>query len=298
MGTVFVIEEYVMERIGMVVEGGGLRGIYAAGVLDSFMDHEVPLVDGVFGVSAGAIHATSYITGQRGRSIAVNLDYIGDKRYISWQNWLKTGNMIGAEFTYQTIPRELNPYLYDTYREGSTKLYAGVSNLLTGEAEYIRIEDMEEEGGVDILRASASLPLFSKAVMLENRPLLDGGICDSIPIQAAIQHGFGKNIVILTQPDGYEKGPSREALAISMVYRKYPKFVSAAKSRHITYNHSLARVREEEEAGRALVFRPSTHLTVKRLDKNPDRIMAMYNLGYADGVAQVEEVKRFLTKDA
>ena len=277
--------------IGMVLEGGGLRGIYTAGVLDCCLDYGIEC-DAVIGVSAGCAHGGSYISRQRSRSLRVNTDYLRDKRYISLWSLLTTGDMIGAEFVYQTIPDQLDVFDYETFKNSRTRLYATVSNLDTGLAEYIWLNDLP--GDMDILRASASLPLISKIVEIKGKKYMDGGVCDSIPIRAAIQLGYEKNIVVLTQPEGFQKRPSREAKLIAWSYRKYPRFVEAARNRHLNYNASLQTIQQEEQAGRAFVFRPSRHLSIKRLEKNRDRVIAMYELGFTDATSRMKALKDWL----
>lgn len=276
---------------GLVLEGGGIRGIYTAGVLDCFLEENIQ-IDALFGVSAGIVNGINYISGQKGRSLKVNIDYIKDKRYLSFYSLLTTGDIFGVDFCYNILPNKLIPFDYQAFQNCQTKCFAVVSNLVTGHAEYKLCRDMHKD--LDYIRASASLPLVSRTVNINGSPYLDGGICDSIPLAASIRHGYKKNIVILTRPYGYRKSPSHMLPAVAHTYRNYPKFVQAYKARHIHYNHALEFVAKQEAKGDAFVLRPSKLLKVNRLEKNPDRIRAMYRLGYYDAKKAILKLKKFL----
>lgn len=276
---------------GLVLEGGGIRGIYTAGVLDCFLEEGIQ-TDALFGVSAGIVNGINYISGQKGRSLKINTNYIKDRRYLSLYSLLTTGNIFGVDFCYHVLPNKLVPFDYQTFQNNKTKCFAVVSNLITGQAEYKLCRDMHKD--LDYVRASASLPLVSQIVSINGSFYLDGGICDSIPLTASIRHGFQKNIVVLTRPQGYQKTPSHMLPAVAHSYRNYPKFVQAYKARHIHYNIALKSVAKQEAAGNAFVLRPSKFLKVGRLEKNPDRIRAMYRLGYQDAKKAMPQLKKFL----
>lgn len=284
-------KDIFMSKTGMVLEGGGLRGIYTAGVLDSFMDHGIT-VDGVIGVSAGAIHGATYVAGQRGRNIRYNLKYRGDKRYISVYSLIKTGDICGEEFCYHEIPEKLDLFDYEAFKNSPMDFYAGCSNLETGEAEYLLCKDMKED--IDIMRASASLPLVSRIVCVDGKKLLDGGISDSIPIFAFRRMGYRKNIVVLTRPEGYRKEPDKTIQMISAKYKDYPEFVKRCAMRHLYYNKTLDKLAEMERKGEVLIIRPSRQLKIGRLEKDLDKIQAMYELGFFDAEEKMKEVKAFL----
>lgn len=274
----------------IVLEGGGIRGIYTSGVLDCFLDEGIQ-TEALFGVSAGIVNGINYVSGQKGRSLKVNTKYIKDKRYLSLYSLLTTGNIFGVDFCYNILPNKLLPYDYEAFKKSNIKCFATVSNLITGQAEYKLCRDMHKD--LEYVRASASLPLLSEIVRIDGSPYLDGGICDSIPLAASIHHGYQKNIVILTRPYGYKKTPSHMIPAVAYTYKNYPKFVQAYKARHIHYNHTLEFIERQEEKGKVFVIRPSRLLKIGRLEKKTERIFAMYQLGYQDAKKSIPKLKKF-----
>ena len=275
---------------GLVVEGGGMRGIYAAGVLDVLMEHQVK-VDGVIGVSAGAIHGCSYVSGQIGRSIRYYRKYCKDKRFMSIYSWLTTRNIVGTEFCYHDLPEKLDVFDYDTYEKSNVKFYATCSNVETGQPEYLQIKDMRKE--IDLMRASASLPFFSEIVEFNGKKYLDGGCTDSIPVRAFQKMGYKKCIVILTRDINYRKKPANTKLA-KLVYRKYPKFCSAMAMRHINYNHCLMDIQRQEKTGDVFVIRPSEELKIGRMSHDIDEIQHTYDIGRKDAEAAIARLKQWL----
>ena len=233
-------------KTGLVLEGGGMRGAFTTGVLDFFLDS----LDKEFsfhscmGVSAGAIHACSFLSKQKGRGFETNIDYLEDEQYGSFKNLIKTGDLFDAEFCYKTIPEELNPYDYKTFEDNPTDFYAVVTNCRTGEAEYKKITDMHK--GIYFVRASGSLPLVSRTVWIQKQPYLDGGIEDSIPIKKSEELGNEKNVVVLTRDRGYRKGPNKLIPMAHLRYGKeFPKLVEQMKNRHIRYNETLEYLYQE-----------------------------------------------------
>ncbi|MBR4106648.1 MAG: patatin family protein [Alphaproteobacteria bacterium] len=275
----------------LVLEGGGKRGIYTTGVLDVFLENGID-VDAVFGVSAGAIHGVSFVSRQIGRDIRYNIKYNDDYRFMSFRNWLKTGNVVDVDFCYDELPNKLDKFDYAAFDANPTKFYAVCSNVESGEAEYIRCQDMHYD--IKYVQASASLPFFSRIVEVDGKKLLDGGICDSIPLKAAQNHGYDKNIVVLTRPYGYRKKPSHSKWLARKVYRKYPEFVKAMVNRHLMYNDELEYVEKAQKNGTALVIQPSVFIKIGRLETNIEVIKAMYELGRQDALKALDEVKSFL----
>lgn len=267
-----------MEKSGLVVEGGGMRGIYAAGVLDVMMEQGFNF-DGVIGVSAGAIHGCTMVAGQRGRSIRFYKKYCQDKRFMSIRSWIKTGDIVGRDFCYRELPEVLDPFDYDAYVQSDTRFYATCSNLETGKAEYLEITDVH--GQIDIIRASASLPYVSRIVDIDGKKLLDGGCTDSIPFQACQKMGYTRTVVILTRDETYRKKPEN-TLPAKFVYHKYPAFINALKHRHEVYNQSREELAKMEQEGSVFVICPSEVLTIDRMCHDPEKIQETYDIGRRD----------------
>lgn len=280
-------------KVGLVLEGGGMRGMYTAGVLDRFMEEGI-MPDGVIGVSAGAIHGCSYISGQLGRSVRYNLKYINDSRYVSFKNLIKTGDIFDAEFCYDILPNELSLFDYDAFAENAKKVafYTVASNLETGEADYHRCYDFRKE--MDYMRASASLPLVSNIVEVDGKKLLDGGTTDSIPLAYFRSIGFKKNIVVLTRPKGYVKKPDSMLSLIGMKYKEYPKYVEANRNRYKTYNRSVQYAEYFEREGSTIIIRPSKPVSIGRLEKDVDKLKYVYKLGRRDAGNKLEEIKALM----
>lgn len=275
---------------GLVLEGGGVRGIYTAGVLDVFMDNGVAF-DGVMGVSAGAIHACSYLSGQRGRSIRYYRKYVSDPRFMSLRSWVKTGDIVGAEFCYHTLPDELDVYDHDAFLANPTPYWAVCTDVEAGTPEYVRLTDMR--GQIEYLRASASLPYFSRIVALDGHKYLDGGCADSIPVEAMQHMGYARNVVVLTRDASYRRRPEMTALA-KLVYRKYPAFVRLLEKRHEMYNAQLERVERLAEAGSVFVIRPAEPLEIGRLENDPEKVQRVYDQGCQDARNALKAMKEWM----
>ena len=279
-------------KTGLVLEGGGVRGIYTAGVLDVFMEHGITF-DGVIGVSAGAIHGCSYLSGQKGRSIRYYKKYCNDPRFMSFKSWLKTGDIVGADFCYRELPDVLDPYDHETFNKCCTPFYVTCSNVETGQAEYIQITDMKKQ--IDALRASASLPYFSRIVKIGDKKYLDGGCTDSIPIEAFQQLGYEKNVVVLTRDAAYRKEPELPALP-KLFYPRYKAFSGALLNRHTSYNRTVERILELEKEGRIFVIRPAQPLNIGRMEKDPENVQRVYDIGYADGKKYLQDMLTWMQK--
>lgn len=280
------------EKTGLVLEGGGMRGIYTAGVLDVFMDKGITF-DGVLGVSAGAAHGCSYVSGQRGRNIRYYRKYCNDKRFMSFRNFIFTGDIVGEQFCYHELPEKLDPFDYEAFDKSPVEFYVGCSNVETGKPEYIRITDMKTE--IDLLRASASLPYVSRIVKVKGMKLLDGGCTDSIPVKAFRDMGFNKTVVVLTQHRGYVKEAEKTIFA-DIVYRKYPQFASAIKHRPETYNQTIKEIERLEAAGEIFVIRPSRPLEVERTKANPEGLQKAYDVGMKDALEQLDAMIKWMNK--
>lgn len=277
--------------VALVLEGGAKRGIYTAGVLDVLLENNL-IADNVIGVSAGAVHGASYVSGQIGRSIRYYMNYGNYYKFMSLRNWLLTGNVVDTKFCYYDLPEVLDPFDHETFEKSKTKYYAVCSNIETGKAEYILCKELKRS--ITYLRASASLPVFSKVVEIDGKKLLDGGICDSIPLKASQNMGFDKNVVVLTRPKGYKKKKSKFDELSKWVYRKYPNFAKAIENRADMYNKQLEFVENEaKNSPNTLIIRPSVDLGVKRMEKDLNKVKMMYELGRKDALNILENLKEF-----
>ena len=280
-----------MIEAGLVVEGGGMRGVYTAGVLDYFMEKNL-YFDDCYGVSAGACHISSYVSKQIGRSIKVTLDYINDKRYCSVNSLIKTGDMFGVEMLYDLIPNKLELYDYDTFNKFKGNFYSVVTNCKTGKAEYIKIKDMKKD--IIAVRASSSLPLLSRIVEINGKEYLDGGITDSIPIKKSIKDGHKKNVVILTRDKTYRKSKPKFLSFFKLKYKKYPNLVKAIENRYKMYNETLYFLEEEKAKNEVFIIQPKLPVKISRIEKDKDKLKALYDQGYEDAKELYEDLMKFL----
>ena len=279
-------------KTGIVVEGGGMRGIYGAGVLDVLLENDIK-ADGLIGVSAGAIHGCSFVSGQKGRSIRYNLKYSRAPRYMSMRSLIRTGDMFGMDFCYRELPETLDPFDNETFESSSTEYYVTCTDVETGQPVYHRCPSLRGDR-IDWVRASASMPLASRIVELDGKKLLDGGVADSIPVMAFRKMGFKKDLVILTRPEGYRKKQNPMLPLIRRAYREYPEFVETAASRHLVYNRELDEISRLEREGEILVIRPSRRIKISRTERRPERIEQMYRLGREDAMKAFSGIKAFM----
>ncbi|MBO4349360.1 MAG: patatin family protein [Proteobacteria bacterium] len=281
---------------GLVVEGGGLRGIYAAGVLDVMIERGLTY-DGIVGVSAGAVHATSFMANQPGRGVRFYLTFSKDPHFMGLRSWLSTGNFINEKFCYEDLPSRLAPLDYDSYEASAqkTSFYITCSDVESGKPYYHLSKSLRGKE-MDALRASASLPVISKMVEFEGHKLLDGGALDSIPVEFLRQQGYRRTVVVLTQMAGYVKKPEKMTL-VKLMYKRYPEFVHAMETRHERYNATLRQVEELEKTGEIFVFRPSRKVNIKRLERNAATILEMYELGRHDANERLADLKAFLNPE-
>lgn len=277
-------------KIGLVLEGGAMRGMFTAGVLDVMMDNQIHY-DGIIGVSAGALFGVNYLSKQRGRALRYNLRFLNDKRYMGWRCLLKTGDIVSRDFAYYEVPFKHDVFDNDTFKQSPTEFFATVTNLKTGLAEYVKIEDVFAQ--MEVLRASASMPFVSKIIEIGGQKYLDGAIADSIPVAQAQAMGFDKIVVVLTRPLDYRKSPS-SPLFSNLLYRKYPKFAQAVQNRYQNYNQSVEEILRLEQAGKIFVIRPSVDLAIKRIEKDPAKVQAMYDLGVADMQRLMAPLREYL----
>ena len=274
----------------LVLEGGALRGIYTAGVLDELSKENIQ-VDAIIGVSMGSLIGLNYLSKQPGRALRYNLKYCVDRNYIGLPSLLKTGDIVNKQFAYYDLPNTLDPFDFNTFDQSKIKFYCTVTNVDTGKAEYIEIKNSKKD--TEYIRAGASMPGVSKIVQIGDKKYLDGGIAESIPVEKAIEMGYDKIIVVLTRPMGYRKKPSKLRL-ISMRYRKYPNFVKTLGKRNTHYNDTIDKILELEKEGRILVIRPSRKVPIKRIEHNPKMVQEQYDLGVKDFQEKKDELYRYL----
>ena len=285
-----------MKDIGLVVEGGGMRGVYTAGVLDFFMEKNLYFND-CYAVSAGACHVTSYVSKQIGRSMKITLDYINDKRYCSLRSLIKTGDLFGAEMLYDIIPNKLELYDYDEFNKFKVdgNFYSVVTNCESGKVEYIKLNEMKKD--IIAVRASSSLPLLSRMVEINNKKYLDGGITDSIPIKKSIKDNHEKNVVILTRDSNYRKSKPKFLFIMKLKYKKYPNLIKAIANRYKVYNETLDFIEEKRKEGKVFVIQPKSPVNISRVEKNKDKLTALYNEGYEDAKKSYADLMKFLNEN-
>ena len=279
-------------KTGLVLEGGAMRGMFTAGVMDVLMENDVDF-DGVIGVSAGAAFGCNYKSKQIGRVIRYNTRFCADKRYCGLGSLLKTGNIYNTDFCYSTVPLEIDPFDFAAYDANPQEFYVVCTDIKSGQPVYHKYLGKNDHG-FDWIRASASMPLVSRIVEIEGRKLLDGGIADSIPVRYFQSIGYDRNVVVLTQPKDYQKGKSSAMPLIRMKYKRYPNLVAAMENRPAVYNETLAYIAQEEAAGRLLVLRPPEPLPVDRVEKDPEHLKAAYTIGRQTAKKRLPEIKAYL----
>lgn len=272
------MQETQKSKLGLVVEGGGVRAIYAAGVLDVLHDMRLPF-SGVIGVSAGAIHGISFVSGQKGRSYRIYTRFCRDLRFFSFRTWLRTGNIVDNDFCYRQIPQELEPFDQKAFEASGMEFWTVSTNLETGKPEYIRMRDCFAD--IDALIASASLPYVSKPVHYRGKLLLDGGCSDRVPLRAFQSMGFDRNVVVLTHPEDH-RVKDRDATLVRLFYRKYPAFCRTFENSPQDYEKTQAYLKAEEQKGTVFTIRPKAPIPVSRLSHDPKAIIRAYEMGRRD----------------
>ena len=277
---------------GLVLEGGGLRSLFSAGIMDVMMDEGIRF-DGIIGVSAGATFGCNYKSHQPGRALRYNMRFRNDPRYISLRSWLTTGDLVGAQFSYHTMPNELDIFDRDTFAADPSVFYVVCTDVHTGEPVYHRIDVMDDVE-MDWMRASASMPVVSRPVPLGGRELLDGGISDSIPLRFFQGEGYERCVVILTQPAGFRKRRTRLMPFIRMAMRRYPAIVEAMNCRHEMYNSQLDFLLAEAARGSILLIQPQEPLAIGRTEMNARKMQRVYDLGRSTGKECLPRIIEFL----
>lgn len=280
-----------MENVGLVLEGGGMRGLYTCGVLEYFMENQL-YFNYVIGVSAGACNAASYISRQLKRNEKVIIGFVKDWRYMSLRNLILSKSYFGMDFIFDEIPNQHVPFDFRTFYESPGVFLVGATDCQTGKSIYLNKGDLGEQ--FQALRASASLPMLSPIVKYKGYELLDGGISDAIPIKKSIQDGNIKNVIVLTRNKGYRKRPGKFNTLLKLSYRKYPQLIETMLNRYKNYNETLDYIEQLEDEGRALVIRPSNKLEVGRLEKDPQKLYRLLYQGYEDTKRSYEKIIEFV----
>ena len=280
-----------MSGVGLVLEGGAMRGMFTAGVLDVFMENGIAFPAAV-GVSAGAAFGCNLKSRQIGRVIRYNKRYCNDRRYCSFYSLITTGDLFGADFCYRELPEELDVFDKEAYEQNPMAFYAVATDVLTGQPVYKRL-DRADENCFLWMRASASMPMVSRPVQVDGFTLLDGGMSDSIPLRFMQEQGYEKNVVVLTRPRNYRKKPSNPAL-MKTALRKYPAMVRVMERRHEMYAYEQRLVFESEKQGNTLVLCPDAPLEVGRIEHDPEKLQKAYDEGRNIALRALERIKEFL----
>ena len=276
---------------GLVLEGGAMRGLFTAGICDVMMEHDI-WPDGIIGVSAGAAFGCNYKSRQPGRAIRYNMRFAKDRRYSGLWSLLTSGDYFNAEFAYHTVPNTYDLFDDAAFEANPMEFVVVCTDVTTGKPIYQKLSASDRET-YDWIRASASMPLVSRVVELSGHKLLDGGVSDSIPLAYFEQRGYDRNVVILTQPDGYQKEHNRLMLLMKMALSKYPQMIDALDKRHIMYNQQLDFVRKAEAEKRCLIIRPEEKIPIGHISHNPEQMRRVYEMGRKTGEQQIENIKNF-----
>lgn len=281
------------KKIALVLEGGGFRGIYSAGILDFFLEKQIEFPY-IVGVSMGACNAVNYISQQIGRNLKVPYTYINDERYISFKRLFSKGELFGMDFIFNEIPTKLDPFDFDKFYNSDKRLVVTTTDCESGKSYFI--DDFNSHCLMESLKATTSLPYASKIVSMNNLKLLDGGISDSIPYKKAFDEGFEKLVVILTQPKGFVKEKMKLQTLGKVMYRKYPKLREAIKNRHIIYNKSVEELEKLEKEGKVFLIRPESKIPISRTERDKEKLKEAFELGYRQAENFIEELELFMKK--
>ena len=280
-------------KVGLVLEGGGMRALFTAGVLDALLDVKELDIDGIVGVSAGALFGANYVSGQKERAIRYNKKYARDKRYMGLHSWITTGNAVNKEFAFYEIPFKLDVFDQEKFKQSKIDFYVVMTNVENGQAEYVLIKDVFEQ--MEYLRATSALPFASKIIEINGKKYLDGGISDSIPIDYCQSLGYDKIILVLTRPENSYKEDKLNFL-YKLVYRKYPNLVERLINMGKDYEVVLKKIKDLENENKIFVIRPPKVLKIGRLEKNEDKIQNVYDIGLNTGIKEIDNLLNYLNK--
>ena len=280
-------------KTGLVLEGGGMRGLFSAGVLDALLELKELSVNGIVGVSSGALFGVNYVSKQKERAVRYNKKYADDKRYMGLHSWITTGNAVNKDFAFYELPYKLDVFDNETFKKAKTDFYVVMTNVESGKPEYVLIEDAFAQ--MEYLRATSALPFASKIIEINGKKYLDGGISDSIPIDFCESLGYDKIIAVLTRPEGTYK-EDKLGFLYKLVYRKYPNLVKSLLNMATDYEKVLAKIKDLENKGKIFVVRPPEVLKIGRLEKNRDKIQKVYDTGLNTGLKELDNIVKYLNK--
>ena len=280
-------------KIGLVLEGGGMRGLFSAGVLDALLELKELSVNGIVGVSSGALFGVNYVSKQKERAVRYNKKYADDKRYMGLHSWITTGNAVNKDFAFYELPYKLDVFDNETFKKAKTDFYVVMTNVESGKAEYVLIKDAFAQ--MEYLRATSALPFASKIIEINGKKYLDGGISDSIPIDFCESLGYDKIIAVLTRPEGTYK-EDKLGFLYKLVYRKYPNLVNSLLNMATDYEKVLAKIKDLENKEKIFVVRPPEVLKIGRLEKNRDKIQKVYDTGLNTGLKELNNIVKYLNK--
>lgn len=278
---------------GLIMEGGAMRGMFTAGVIDVMMENNIEF-DGAIGVSAGATFGCNYKSKQIGRVIRYNTRFCKDKRYCGLYPLIKEGNIFG-DFAYNDVPLKYDPFDFETYENNPMDFYLVATDIESGKPVYHRYDNYDDHG-FDWIKATSSMPLVSQIVEIDNHKYLDGGISDSIPLTFFENIGYDRIVIILTQPKGYRKTKSSSLPLIRRKYKKYPNLIKAMEERHLHYNKTLDAIYEKEKKGKIYVIRPESAIPVSRVERNPEKLQNAYEMGRNCVASQIQSIQAYLKK--
>lgn len=281
-------------KTGLVLEGGGMRGLFTAGILDVWMENGVEF-DGIIGVSAGATFGCNVKSRQPGRVLRYNLRFKNDPKYMGLRSLLKTGDLVGADYAYHVLPTQLDIFDKEAFESNPVEFHLVCTDVETGAPYYYRMDKVTYES-LEWMRASASMPIVSRPVELNGHKYLDGGIADSIPLKHFQSLGYQRNVVILTQPKGFTKKRTKLMPIFKATMKKYPAIIEAMNRRHLMYNDELNYITQQEQLGDTLIINPEDTLPISRTNQNEKKMRHVYEMGREAGEVNLERVRQFLAK--
>ena len=283
------------KKTGLVLEGGGMRGAYTAGVLDVFKNRNIDFPY-IIAVSAGANNGSDFVAGQSERNKKVLVDYVTDDRYMGFKNLLKSGNFFGMDFLFDELPNRIEPFDYESFRKAESTFKVGVTECQTGNTVYFEHNEFDPHFFMGkVLRASSSLPIVAKPVEIEGKLYLDGGITDPIPLSKSIEDGNYYNVLVLTRDKNYRKSSSvGKNILAKLFLHKYPQIVKAMKKRHLVYNNTLKKIEKLEFKKRVFVFRPQEELNIDRFENDQSMLNSIYERGYEETLSRLDDFKHWL----